>query len=238
MFSEIYIARWVGGNRGMQCGLFVRRFSRRPYGTRSWLEWVSGSGHEGSYVAPDVVVVAEDTVAIGVAAVRQSTATVLRAVMLYRACVVAQGSVCAQLVRMRGYFWKWMQQWIGRKELVLLCFRRWLLQWRDQRDLILYHRVKSLRDALVSLGVGVCEDLGWKMRLVEEIVERRSRCIWCCKRIRNLYFCVPRPMAYTLHLAELLALDRVVGLWLWLVGLWRVQRHLCRFHNGRSVGSI
>ena len=186
-------------------------------------------------MAPDVVVVAEDTVAIGVAAVRQSTATVLRAVMLYRACVVAQGSVCAQVVRMRGYFWKWMQQWIGRKELVLLCIRRWVLQWRDQKDLILYHRVKSLRDVWVSLGVGVCEDLGWKMRLVGEIVERRSR--WYCRRTRNLYFCVPRPMRYTLQLAELLVLDRVVGLWLWLVGLRRVQRHSCRFHSGRSVGS-
>ena len=45
-------------------------------------------------------------------------------------------------------------------------------------------------------------------------------------------------MRYTLELIELLMLDRVMGLWLWLVGLRRVQRQKCRFHSNRSVGSI
>ena len=52
-----------------------------------------------------------------------------------------------------------MQQWIDRKELVLLCFRRWMLQWKDQKDLVLFHRVEKLRDVWVGLGVGVCDEV-------------------------------------------------------------------------------
>ena len=90
--------------------------------------------------------------------------------------MVAQGSVCARLNMMRGYFWKWMQQWIDRRNLVLTCFRTWVLQWGDQKDFVLFHRVKKLRDVWVELGVGVCEDteLECQMRLVEEIIEQRE----------------------------------------------------------------
>ena len=94
-------------------------------------------------MASDVVAVTGDRVAVGVAAVRQRAATMLRSVMLYGACMVAQGSVCARLSRMRGYFWKWMQQWIDRKDLVMMCFRSWMLQWRDQKDAVLFHRIKN-----------------------------------------------------------------------------------------------
>ena len=92
----------MGGQ--LQCRLFVRLFSRRPYGTHSGLEWVTDSGHNGSYRVSDILVVEEDKVTVGLAAVKQSAATMLRSVMLYRACMVAQGSVCARLNMMRGYF--------------------------------------------------------------------------------------------------------------------------------------
>ena len=98
---------------------------------------------EPPYVASDVVAVAGDRVAVGLAVVRQSAATMLRSVMLYRACIVAQGYVCARLDMIRGYFCKWMQHWIDRKDLVVMCFTSRMLQWRDQKDAVLFHRIKT-----------------------------------------------------------------------------------------------
>ena len=217
-FVNAYFLGWMDSVR---CRLFVQLFSRRPYGTRSWLEWAAYSGHEGSYVASDVVAVAGDRVAVGLAAVRQSAATVLRSVMLYRACMVAQGSACARLNKMRGYFWRWMQHWIDRKDLVVMCFRRWMLQWRDQKDAVLFHRIKKLKDVWVELGVGVCEDieLECQMRLAEEFIELRVArdCVHNDRYVRTMVG-KWRMMRYTHSLTELLVLDRMVNWWLGLVG--------------------
>ena len=50
--------------------------------------------------------------------------------------MIVQGSVCAQLSRVRGYFWRWMQLWFDRKNLVLASFRTWMLRWKDQKDFV------------------------------------------------------------------------------------------------------
>ena len=91
-------------------------------------------------MAPDVVVAAEDRLAVGVAAVRQSAATVLRAVMLHRACMVAQGSVCGQLNRVFAYF------------------RWWRILWECQKEKVIFFRVEKLKDVWDELGVEIYDN--------------------------------------------------------------------------------
>ena len=128
-------------------------------------------------MAPDVVVAAEDRLVVGVAAVRQSAATVLRAVMLHRACMVAQGSVCGQLNRIFAYF------------------RWWRILWDCQKEKVIFFRVEKLKDVWDELGVVIYDNgniLEWQglrhswdrwaglmrsnQELAAAVVERQAHC--------------------------------------------------------------
>ena len=70
----------------------------------------------------------------------------------------------------------------------------------------------------VALGVGVCEDLDWQMRLWEDIVKRRDN----CNTDRHMRTIAGnwRLRRYSHSLTELLVLGRMVNWWPWfgLVG--------------------
>ena len=128
-------------------------------------------------MASDVVAVTGDRVAVGVAAVRQRAATMLRSVMLYRACMVAQGSVCGQLNRIFAYF------------------RWWRILWDCQKEKVIFFRVEKLKDVWDELGVVIYDNgniLEWQglrhswdrwaglmrsnQELAAAVVERQAHC--------------------------------------------------------------